>query len=87
MPFALDGKGTDEDLTLADPAERDRRFGQWDHVRLYDRGDFLQRMRAAGFETALFDPCASHPAAAARLGLNPLELLPVGTRPAADAGA
>ena len=83
VPFALDGKGTDEDTTLDDPAERDRRFGQWDHVRLYDRGDFLDRMRAAGFEAALFDPCATDPQAAARLRLNPLEALPVGTRPAA----
>jgi SAM-dependent methyltransferase len=80
-PFALDGRGTDEDPSVTDPAERDRRFGQWDHVRLYDRDDFMVRMTRAGFETSLFEPFKSHPEAAERLHLNPLETLPVGTRP------
>jgi SAM-dependent methyltransferase len=82
-PFALDGAGTDEDPSLADPAERHRRFGQWDHVRLYDREDFVTRMAEAGFETALFEPFVQHPEAAERLHLNPLEALPVGTKPLA----
>jgi SAM-dependent methyltransferase len=82
VPFALDGKGTDEDPGLADPEERNRRFGQWDHVRLYDHGDFLDRMRQAGLEASLFEPFASHPGAAERLKLNPLEALPVGIKPA-----
>ena len=86
VPFAIDGRGTDEDLTVADPAEKDRRFGQWDHVRLYDRDDFVARMGRAGFETTLFDPCTSDPETARRLRLNPLELLPVGRKPL-DAGA
>jgi SAM-dependent methyltransferase len=84
-PYAQDGKGTDEDPAVADPAERDRRFGQWDHVRLYDREDFLARMRRAGFETAVFAPFESYPEAAKALHLNPLEVLPVGTKPANDA--
>lgn len=81
VPFALDGHGTDEDPALQDPAARDHRFGQWDHVRLYDRGDFLARMDAAGLETELFEPLRSHPAEAAWLRLNPLEVLPVGLKP------
>ncbi len=80
-PFALDGKGTDEDPSVADPAERDRRFGQWDHVRIYDREDFLARMRAAGFEAGLYDPAVDAPERAAALQLNPLEKLPVGRKP------
>lgn len=80
-PYALDGKGTDEDPSIADPAERDRRFGQWDHVRLYDRDTFLQRMAAAGLETKLYDPFHDDPKAAEALHLNPLELLPVGRKP------
>jgi SAM-dependent methyltransferase len=79
-PFALDGKGTDEDTTINDSAEQDRRFGQWDHVRLYDRGDFLVRMRGAGFEVALFDPHTSDAARAVSLNLNPLEKLPIGRK-------
>lgn len=91
VPFALDGKGTDEDLTVSDPAEKDRRFGQWDHVRLYDRGDFVARMERAGFQVSLYDPAGGDPAKASAMGLNPLEALPVGVKPAgvkpADAGA
>jgi SAM-dependent methyltransferase len=82
VPFALDGQGTDEDTALQDPAARDRRFGQWDHVRLYDRDDFLARMGAAGLAAELFEPLKSHPAQAAQLRLNPLEVLPVGLKPA-----
>jgi len=36
------------------PRERERRFGQWDHVRQYGR-DFADRIRAAGFEVELID--------------------------------
>lgn len=36
------------------PRERERRFGQWDHVRQYGR-DFADRIRAAGFEVDLID--------------------------------
>lgn len=81
VPFALDGKGTDEDPSVTDPAERDRRFGQWDHVRIYDRDDFLGRMRAAGFDTDLYDPFSADPERARELHLNPLERLPVGLKP------
>jgi len=82
-PFALDGKGTDEDPSINDAAEQDRRFGQWDHVRIYDREDFLNRMRGAGFEAALYDAYAADTARAAALHLNPQEKLPIGRKPAA----
>ena len=77
-PYALDGRGTDEDPSIDDPAERDRRFGQWDHVRIYDRDDFLTRMRAAGFDARLWDPFAEDADHARALHLNPDEKLPVG---------
>ncbi|GAB5467599.1 MAG: hypothetical protein Kilf2KO_06290 [Rhodospirillales bacterium] len=79
-PYALDDLGTDEDPEISDPKERHRRFGLWDHVRIYDRGDFLNRMRSAGFETTLYDPCAVNPEAAAALHLNAQECLPVGRK-------
>lgn len=79
-PFALDGRGTDEDPAIHDAAEQDRRFGQWDHVRIYDREDFLARMRTAGFEATLWDPFAEDAASAEALHLNPDEQLPVGRR-------
>jgi SAM-dependent methyltransferase len=39
---------TDEDPSVVDPRERERRFGQRDHVRLYGR-DYADRLRSAGF--------------------------------------
>jgi SAM-dependent methyltransferase len=38
---------TYEDPSIVDPAERDRAFGQRDHVRVYGR-DFIERLHAAG---------------------------------------
>lgn len=40
---------TDEDLTVTDPAERLRRFGQTDHVRRYG-WDYVDRLKNAGLE-------------------------------------
>jgi SAM-dependent methyltransferase len=77
-PYALDGAGTDEDPQISDPVEQDRRFGQWDHVRIYDRDTFVSRMASAGFATELYDPFSYDVRRADELCLNPLELLPVG---------
>jgi SAM-dependent methyltransferase len=45
---------TDEDLHLTDEAERRRRFGQRDHVRIYGQ-DFVERAGEAGFDVAVDD--------------------------------
>jgi len=42
-------KGTIEDPSVTDPAERERLFGQSDHVRLYGL-DIKDRLAAAGFD-------------------------------------
>ncbi len=41
---------TQEDPSVTDPAERERLYGQSDHVRRYGR-DYVDRLRAAGFAT------------------------------------
>lgn len=46
---------TDEDLTVMSPEERQRRFGQEDHVRRYG-WDYLNRLRTAGLEPEVVDP-------------------------------
>jgi SAM-dependent methyltransferase len=51
-PILLTRERTDEDPTVTDPAERLRRFGQQDHVRLYGR-DFPDRVRDAGFDVSV----------------------------------
>jgi SAM-dependent methyltransferase len=48
------GDETQEDLSITDPDERRRRYGQHDHVRQYGRdGVFLDRLRSAGFEVSV----------------------------------
>jgi SAM-dependent methyltransferase len=81
VPLALDGLGTDGDPSIVDPAEQERRFGQWDHVRLYGKDDFLARLTEAGFEVSAFSPFERMPEEAERLHLNPLEILPIGRKP------
>jgi SAM-dependent methyltransferase len=50
VPIVLTIDEIDEDPSVTDPAERWRRFGQGDHVRLYSKSGFLARVREAGFD-------------------------------------
>jgi SAM-dependent methyltransferase len=52
VPVALDVDEVDEDPSVTDEAEAWRRFGQNDHVRLYSKKGFLERIRQAGFDVA-----------------------------------
>lgn len=49
VPVSRNSEQTDEDFTLSDPKERERRFGQFDHVRLYGQ-DYEVRLQSAGFQ-------------------------------------
>jgi hypothetical protein len=51
---------TREDPSVTDPAERERLFGQYDHVRLYG-ADFPDRVAEAGFEVERIDLVAELP--------------------------
>lgn len=51
-----------EDPSVTDPKERERLFGQDDHVRFYNREVFLQRLKKAGFDTSLVSDPSSFPA-------------------------
>ena len=79
-PMATDGAGTDEDPSVEEPGERDRRFGQWDHVRLYAPDDFAARLSSVGFEVKVFNGFDTFPDEARRLALNPAERLFVARR-------
>ena len=48
VPWVPGIEVTDEDPSITDPAERERRFLQYEHVRLYGE-DYPQRLTAAGF--------------------------------------
>lgn len=45
---------TDEDVSITDPDERERRFGQSDHVRLYGK-DYPERLKKGGFKVTVDD--------------------------------
>jgi SAM-dependent methyltransferase len=62
------GKPSEDGSYDMPPRERERRFGQWDHVRQYGR-DFADRIRAAGFEIDLIDASALPTEAVRRMGL------------------
>lgn len=82
VPEALDGRPSDEDPSVTTNEGRERRFGQWDHVRLYARQELPERLATPGFEVVPFDAFAEAPDEAEALGLNPLEYVWVCTKPA-----
>ncbi|MEI8081072.1 MAG: methyltransferase domain-containing protein [Actinomycetes bacterium] len=51
-PVAPEGS-FDEDPTVTDERQRWRRFGQGDHLRLYDRSTLCSRIRKSGFQITL----------------------------------
>ncbi len=57
LQVPIKGETTEEDLSITDPAERLRLYGQEDHVRQYGR-DYHERLRAAGFDVLALDKSA-----------------------------
>jgi SAM-dependent methyltransferase len=55
VPIASRLTETHDDPSVTEPADRERVFGQFDHVRLYGT-DYADRLRASGFEVQGFDP-------------------------------
>lgn len=49
VPQRVNMEHTDEDPTLTDPKERIRRFGQYDHLRMYGL-DYPERLKEVGFQ-------------------------------------
>jgi SAM-dependent methyltransferase len=61
---------TDSDPLITDPSERERRFGQKDHVRMYG-DDFTDRLCEAGFTVTTVTEKDFEPDDVLRLGLTP----------------
>lgn len=55
VPIITNLPSTIEDPSVKDEGERWRRFGQNDHVRLYNRSGFLDRTKAQGFRVEMLD--------------------------------
>ncbi len=64
LQVPIRGDVTQEDRSVTDPRERERLYGQYDHVRQYGR-DYADRLRAAGFRVTV-DPFARELDAARR---------------------
>lgn len=56
-PIDYSREKTFEDDTITDPKQRAEVFGQYDHRRVYGR-DYIERLRAAGFEAEEIDYAA-----------------------------
>jgi hypothetical protein len=61
VPLDLDRAATFEDPTVTNPRERERLFGQYDHVRIYG-GDYRRRLENVGFDVAVDRYAARLPA-------------------------
>ncbi len=52
-PILKNFDGVDEDPSCTDVAERWRRFGQDDHIRLYSQKVFTERLKQSGFDVEM----------------------------------
>lgn len=73
VPLAMKLEKTIEDPSVTDVKERERRFGQFDHVRIYGP-DYFDRLRTAGLEVAFVSAAeAIAPQSVEALQINPRE--------------
>ena len=73
VPQNFNSEVTDEDSTITDPLIRTKRFGQYDHVRLYGL-DFSQRLKEAGFYVKAYIPTVRIPDAR-KMQLDSVEVI------------
>lgn len=75
VPISLSMPEIREDPTKTTEAERWQYFGQYDHVRVYNRAGFLERLREAGFKTSALGNEFFGAQAFARHGIAPQSIL------------
>lgn len=51
VPIDKDREQTFEDWSITDPEEREKAFGQWDHVRVYGQ-DYQEKLQGIGFRVS-----------------------------------
>ena len=54
VPIEMDREFTYEDYSITSPEERQKAFGQFDHVRIYGK-DYIDKLSSVGFEVELDD--------------------------------
>ena len=77
VPMKNSFEKTYEDFTITDPKERQKNFGQYDHVRWYGM-DYFDRLKSVGFDAeANFYSQKFSDADIKKFGLNRNEILPI----------
>jgi SAM-dependent methyltransferase len=74
-PIITDLPTTIEDPSITDEGERWRLFGQNDHVRLYARKEYVERILESGFKLDLYDISYFGSGLFKKLGLKPCSVL------------
>lgn len=80
VPIALGKHVYDEDLSQISKAEREKRFGQDDHLRLYTKPVFESRIKEAGFELELADMSALGKEQFYKYGISAKSVLYIGKK-------
>ena len=81
VPMKNSLEKTYEDFTITDPKERQKHFGQYDHVRWYGM-DYFDRLRSVGFQAEInFYSQIFSESDTKKFGLNRNEILPVVSKP------
>jgi len=80
VPIRLDLDAIDEDFS-AGPAERRRRFGAEEHVRMYSRQGFVRRVQDAGFKVEQYGVSDFGANLFRRCGIDPGSILYVAAKP------
>ena len=79
-PISRYNKKTFEDFSITSPEDREKCFGQKDHVRIYGK-DYKKRLESVGFKVELYDiKKALNIKEVKRLGLNEEEILYIGRK-------
>ena len=80
VPISKKAKETFEDFSITSPEERERYFGQKDHVRIYGK-DYKERLESIGFKVNLYDIKKNLSIQdIKKYGLNEEEILYIGKR-------
>lgn len=81
VPIANNASQTIEDDKVVTEKEREERFGQKDHVRIYVERDYIERLEQAGFLVErVLSTSFLNPKQIATHALNPCEVLYIGRK-------
>jgi SAM-dependent methyltransferase len=75
VPIDLDLKEVYEDPSVSDEASRWRHFGQNDHVRMYSKSGFVERLQSVGFTVDQLDAAFFGADVFARHAIHPRSVL------------